>query len=370
MTDAEARKLADEAWAEFQQVDRPWTAVSGYSPERLAKTHWGKGKAKLDMIGKNVVNPPSVPLPTATTLLWSPPTLSASKTIWNVTTSDHSRSFGDTTDVEIRLPATPLVLGAGTSASLTVIGGRNITIIGGEIRRDNVDTGGSPVVDDHYGIYLVRNCGTVHIEGVYVHGAGMAQPVILQQTRNDVHPTVQIQNCLLMAEHTVTVGIHTDGIQGIAGPDILRLYQNTIRSSGTAMQMQPYTNWTGHTFAVVGWDLRKLDWITQLPHSGTPGSYGLWKSGFPKGSAGRWPEYHEDIYYDRNTNHVDAAAPIYSANADIGSGNEGGLAAWNPGGGIWTGISGSSISLGLRASGDLVVNGRNCGTSYSSPGYA
>lgn len=52
-------KLRDDAWGELQQVDRAWSKVAGYSPDRLAKTHWGKGKALLDMIGKNNPIPPA-----------------------------------------------------------------------------------------------------------------------------------------------------------------------------------------------------------------------------------------------------------------------------------------------------------------------
>jgi hypothetical protein len=60
------RQLADAAWAEFIQADRPWSAVKGYSRARLASTHWGKGKAYLDMIGRNnnPAPPAVVPRPT------------------------------------------------------------------------------------------------------------------------------------------------------------------------------------------------------------------------------------------------------------------------------------------------------------------
>ncbi len=58
MTDKE---LAAAAWNEFKQADRPWSQVAGYSPSRLSRTHWGKGKAYLDMIGRNVVQPPAAP---------------------------------------------------------------------------------------------------------------------------------------------------------------------------------------------------------------------------------------------------------------------------------------------------------------------
>lgn len=300
-------------------------------------------------------------------LLWSPPVL-PSPTIWNVTTADHSRSFTDTEDVRIYLPSTPLVHGAAGGASIQIQGGRNIIMVGGEIRRDNEDLGASPSVIDHYGIYLVNNVGHVFIEGVTCWGNGLGQALIIQCSRNDVSPTVTVQNCVLSPNHTTTAGIHPDSVQIISGPTNFRMYQNTQRSSGTAMQMQPYTGWTGHTAAVSGFDFRRADWITQLPHTDpSPGSFGLSKSA-TGGSTTPWAEYHDDIYYQENPNHGSAGSPNYSTEADTGTWTPD-WGAWQPGDDLWPNITGTAIVHGFRPGGDLVVDGRNSGLTYASPGY-
>lgn len=301
-----------------------------------------------------------------TGLLWSPPTLS-SPTVWNVTSGDRSRSFGDSEDVQINLPATPIT--NMTGASIQIQGGRNIIMRGGELSKATADLGGSPNVLDHYGIYLVNIVGTVFIEGVWVHGNGMGQALISQNSRNDVHPTVIVQNCLFENLHPTTAGIHPDSIQIIAGPDVLRCYQNTFRSAGTCLQMQPYTGWTGHNQPVVGFDFRKMDFVAQLPHTDlSPGSYGLTKSASGNRTT-PWPEYHEDIYYQENSHHGAAGAPNYSCEADTGGPWTNDWGAWNPGDDLWPNITGENIKHGFRPGGDLVVAGVNCGIGYVSPGY-
>jgi hypothetical protein len=65
MTDAELR---DAAWKELEQTTVGWTRVATYPPDKLAKTHWGKGKALLDRIGE----PPVPPPPVGDKLAWKP----------------------------------------------------------------------------------------------------------------------------------------------------------------------------------------------------------------------------------------------------------------------------------------------------------
>lgn len=60
MTDAELR---DAAWAELVQTTVGWNKVQGYTPAKLATTHWGKAKSLLDQIGQ--VAPPPPPPPTS-----------------------------------------------------------------------------------------------------------------------------------------------------------------------------------------------------------------------------------------------------------------------------------------------------------------
>ena len=59
MTDAELR---DAAWAHLVQTTVGWNKVKGYSPAKLATTHWGQAKMLLDQIGQAPSKYPSTSL--------------------------------------------------------------------------------------------------------------------------------------------------------------------------------------------------------------------------------------------------------------------------------------------------------------------
>jgi len=275
--------------------------------------------------------------PPVGTLLWKPPALTNPTTL-NVTNTNHSFSLNNSQDYIVKLPSTPLTVSGG----LELIGGRNITIIGGEISRPTSVND----VAASYGIALYRQTGTVHIEGVWIHGVGIGQAVLIAHTdQTSANSIIQIENSRLESLHQVGT-IHTDTIQSYGGPAQLRLYQDTFISNGVLIQTQPCD--VGNGPAPHNWDYRRLNLVHQ-----TADAYALWKNCTP------WSEFHQDIWLKTNPNHVAA-----SSNSAWAGGNC--WPCWNPGG-SWP-ITGEQIKLGLRPEGDWVPVGV-AGTGYVSPGY-
>jgi len=282
------------------------------------------------------VAPPPPPPPPGT-LLWKPPTLTNPITL-NVSNSLHEFSLNAGQDYIIKMPSTPLTASGG----LVLIGGRNIVIIGGEISRPNS-------VNDiaaSYGIALYRQTGTVHIEGMWVHGVGIGQAILIAHTdQTSANSVIQVENTRLESLHQVG-DVHTDTIQSYGGPGQLRLFQDTLISNGVTLQTQPCDVGNGPT--PHNWDYRRLNLVHQ-----TADAYALWKNCTP------WSEFHQDIWLKTNPNHVAAAYNSAWAGGNCWT-------CWNPGG-SWP-ITGETIKLGLRPQGDWVPVGA-AGIGYVSPGY-
>jgi len=279
--------------------------------------------------------------PSESKLLWSPPALSNPTTI-DVTNESHSFALDDAHDYIVRLGSTPLTAKHG----LVLTGGRNIVIIGGEIRQD--DPISPPTgIDAAYGIALYRQTGTVHIEGVWIHGRGIGQAVVIGSMISEggsPDSVVQIENSRLESLHPVGY-VHTDTIQSYSGPGRLLLYQDTLISNGVTLQTQPQDVEPTRPH---NWVYRRINLVHR-----TPDAYALWKEG-PK-----WSEYHHAVWLKANPNHV--ASDVHSAwaNGDCWK-------CWNPGG-SWP-ITGERIKLGSPPGGDFVPEGV-AGIGYVSPGY-
>jgi chitodextrinase len=273
-------------------------------------------------------------------LAWAPPTLSSPITI-NVSNQNSLIYLDAGRDYIVKMPSSPLTVSGG----LSLIGGRNVVIVGGEIFRDT-PISQSAGVDAAYGIALYRQTGTVHIEGVWIHGRGIGQAILLAHTDSSSYDSVvQIENSRLESLHPVDGHVHTDTIQSYGGPGVLRLYRDTLISNGVTLQTQPCDVGTSRPH---DWDYRHVNLVHQ-----TPDAYALWKNCTP------WSEYHEDVWLKANPNHV--ASDDHSAWA---GGNC--WSCWNPGG-SWP-ITGQQIQLGSPPGGDFVP-ASSVGTGYVSPGY-
>lgn len=322
-----------------QDADLNQNGTVGIQDLSILLSHWGS----------SYTPPPPLPPPSGNKLMWSPPTLTNPITI-NVSENNRVLDLNVGQDYIIKMPQTALGRSSRVDMpALWVLNGRNVVIIGGEIRIDQVATG----TDTNYrqrGIILSGQKGIVHIEGLWIHGAGMGQAISFDSGRDTIG-TVQIENSRLESLHPVQyppkVEVHTDAIQSWNGPTVLKLYQDTIISNGTVLQVQPRQYDSSHPLGT--WDYRNVNFIHQ-----TPDSYALWKA------SAKWSVYHENLWLKTNPNHV--ASDYHSAWA--GEGNC--WTCWNPGG-SWP-ITGEAFNIGLRPTGDFAPQGVP-GIGYVSPGY-
>lgn len=88
-------------------------------------------------------------------LAFAPPALSNPVNVY-VTDSYRSLKLNQSADYIVHLPSTPL------SGGVSIWGGHNVVVIGGEIDINNPD--------GDRGLYLQDATGTEHVEGVYVTG--------------------------------------------------------------------------------------------------------------------------------------------------------------------------------------------------------
>jgi hypothetical protein len=266
-------------------------------------------------------------VPAAATLYWPSPTLSHPTTI--KVTNDNTRLILEPDkDYVIQMPPTPVTSEGG----VWLVGGRNIVMVGGEIFNDTPIADGTET-DLAYGLYLKDQTGTVHLEGLWIHGRGIGQAVVLSENNG---ATVQLQHSRLETLHPVGY-VHTDGIQSWSGPRRLRLFDVTIVTAGVGLQTQP------HQFGpqtIDTWEYRRLN-IRQT----TAAAYALWKE---PAAGGWWREIHEDIWV-RNRGYL--AWPN--------------LAYCNPGG--KGRVEGTRLNLGVPPGGDFVPEG-SVGVGYASLG--
>jgi hypothetical protein len=145
-------------------------------------------------------------------LAWAPPILNRPRSVV-VGPGNRSLKLNPSLDYRVVLPNSPVDLGGG----VTIVGGRNVVIIGGVIAipsRDEV-----PSDNDRRGLYLKGQTGTVHIEGVHITG-DISDGINLDQRKNAV---VQIENVLIDRVHGSAATHHADVIQTWAGPRVLRV---------------------------------------------------------------------------------------------------------------------------------------------------
>ncbi|MEO5575151.1 MAG: hypothetical protein ABIR67_11945, partial [Gaiellaceae bacterium] len=229
---------------------------------------------------------PSSPAPAADAptgkLPWAPPALTDPTTIL-VSNSSSTVHLDSSRDYVILMPSTPLTAEGG----LSLVGGRNLIIRGGEIHNDSPIASGESV-DKAYGLYLKSQTGTVHLEGLWIHGRGIGQALILDQGNG---ATIQMQQTRLETLHPVG-NVHTDGIQTWRGPHRLKLSNVTIKTAGVALQTMPHQY---EPVAIDSWEYRNTN-VEQL----TGDAYALWKGDH---AGGWWRETHTNFWV-KNLGHL------------------------------------------------------------------
>lgn len=266
----------------------------------------------------------AVPASTTTTssrLTWRPPALSSPTTV-TVSASKHNLSLTAGKDYIVKMPSTPLQVAGG----LTIAGGRNVVLIGGEIRITTTSTSGNA----KRGLYLKNQTGTVHVEGLKITGPTLNEGINLDQRAGG---TVQLQNVRVETVHGSASGHHADVLQTWGGPKVMRIDRLT-----------GYTTYQGFFFdptkygstQPTSFDLRNVNVVGQ---SGS--KYLLWRDSLA------WPMRITNVWAKPSVTGTSRGQFLRPDNTSKGWGY---------------------VKVGVPSGGDFVPAGR-AGTGYVSPGY-
>ena len=261
-------------------------------------------------------------------LTWAPPELEDPVTV-EVPTNGQDLHLEPDQDYIVEMPDEPLDVTGG----LVINGGRNVVLIGGEIRIS--EPGGR--AQEVRGLYLHDQRGTVHVEGLHITGSDLGEGINLDQREG---ATVQLQNIRVDTVHGERDGQHADVIQAWAGPSVLRLDRFT-----------GYTTYQGFFLLPKqfldedpeGFDLRRVNLVAESDDVG----YLLWRDG------DEWPIDVQDVWVapaedDDRAQDEDADSLTWSKNDDSDS--------WG------------DVQVGVPPGGDFVP-ADSVGVDYVSPGY-
>jgi hypothetical protein len=210
---------------------------------------------------------------------------------------------------------------------LSITGGHNVVLIGGEIRFDN--PGREDKALDCRAVYLNHNAGTIHIEGLLIHGAALREGFNIGIS--DENTTVQLQNIRVDKVTGSFKGHHADVVQTWAGPSRLRIDHLTGITNYQGFFLHPIQH-KKSKIAPELFDLRNINLIN------TEGGYLLWQ-------ATSFPLSTQNVYVQVDPKRFPE------------------LALWPKGDPIW-----KEVQLGAPPHGDYVP-ATIPGMQYVSPGY-
>ncbi|WNB85432.1 hypothetical protein [Cellulomonas sp. ATA003] len=256
-------------------------------------------------------------------LTWAPPELDDPETI-EVTEDEHGLKLEDDSDYVIEMPDEPLDVVGG----LTIHGGRNVVLIGGEIRISEEGEGSHA----QRALFLKDQTGTVHIEGLHITGAALAEGVNLDQRKG---ATIQLQNIRVEQVVGERDGHHADVIQTWAGPSVLRVDRLT-----------GYTTYQGFFLLAKqfidddpeGFDLRNVNLI------GEDAGYLLWRD------SDAWPIEVQNVWVETDKDPDDRDQFLWARGDNSDD-------TWD------------DVKVGTPPRGDFVP-AEVVGVDYASPGYA
>ncbi len=191
-------------------------------------------------------------------LAWRPPALEDPEVI-EITADNQKLELDDERDYLLKLPAVPLTSYGGVS----VTGGRNVVLIGGEIRVPPVELAEEPYL--RRGMMLSDQTGVLHVEGVRIAGDDLAEGISLAQPQGAI---VQLQAMDVGPVYGSFEANHADVVQTWAGPRALRidLLRGTTSYQGFFLLPNQYRRTTVDEF-----DLRRVQ-LTALQEA----RYLLW----------------------------------------------------------------------------------------------
>ena len=206
-------------------------------------------------------------------LSWAPPRLENPETIQLKDRSSYGLKLKTDRDYVIKLPADRPFVG-----ELNVYGGRNVVIIGGEIRIPGGDE------DPEYAegkkkskraVYLHGQKGTIHVEGIHITGKGLHEGFNLDE--RDPNCVVQLQNIRVERLQGSYSKNHADVIQTWAGPKVLRIDGLTGISDYQGFFLLPNQHFKvkDGAFKPDGWDFRNINLLGDPEKS----AYMLWAPG-------------------------------------------------------------------------------------------
>jgi hypothetical protein len=274
--------------------------------------------------------PPAPGTPRGPKLTWAPPKLT-NPTVVQPSSSNRTLKLDTTRDYIIDMPGAAV---SGTGG-LVIAGGHHVVLIGGEI--DVPWQGAVPPSNARRGLYLKGQTGTVHVEGLRIRGADLAEGINLDQRLGAI---VQLQNVRIepirARDEVAFSDTHPDLLQSWAGPAELRVdrFTGTTDYQGFFLQPTQYGSQVPR-----GVDLRHVD-LHGLDRGGvlTAGVL-LWKGG------STYPVEVDDVWIE----------------PDPTRGLKGSL--W-PSPDAWSGVL-----VGKPPAGPHVPVGV-AGTQYVSPGYS
>lgn len=156
-------------------------------------------------------------------LQWSPPSGYSGFTTQAVSTAGGTLTLTAGQDYRLVMPASPV------TKRVIVNGGRHVVVIGGEVKIDTTN-GGSGDDDNAFGFN--SQTGTIHVEGVWMHGAAMNDGV----KGNAGAAIWQVQNCRIGGPAAgdgligTQAGYHCDGFQPFGGFVELRIGRCSVFS--------------------------------------------------------------------------------------------------------------------------------------------
>jgi hypothetical protein len=194
---------------------------------------------------------------------------------------------------------------------LVIIGGRNVVVMGGEIRLPEVVgdlmAGSHPVPARHYGVLLENQSGTAYVEGLELGGPGLTIPFVLS---NGIGGRVVLQHIRVddmrscWADEACLAQLHGDCIQTWRGPKVLEVDGFTCRTDYFGLLLRPWQFTRTPATRPAAFTFSHVD---IAPASGPDRTrYMLWTE--LDGLPGPWPMRFGDAWVEPNRGRAPASA--------------------------------------------------------------